>query len=120
LEHGADVNAADGAGRTPLHDAVVIRDAAMVTFLLEHGADYTKRDDDGYMPIDLAPPGPVRDALAAARAQTQETAMAALRSRRGPGGTRAPHVPDEMAREIASYLGGGERRKRPSRKYAKT
>ena len=38
LESGADVNAVDGSGGTPLHRAVRAQKEEMVTFLLDHGA----------------------------------------------------------------------------------
>ena len=44
LEHGADMNAQDQIGRTPLHWASVI---AAVRLLLEHSADVEMKNDDG-------------------------------------------------------------------------
>ncbi len=43
---GADINARDGAGFTPLHDAALAGNAGAVRFLLDHGADVNIGDKD--------------------------------------------------------------------------
>lgn len=51
LEHGADVQAPDTAGRTPLHLAVERGDAVIVKELLGRKADPSKRDRIGWTPL---------------------------------------------------------------------
>lgn len=54
---GASVNFANADGRTPLHIAVVRRDLAMVSYLLEAGADVQRKDRWGVSPMDEAVKG---------------------------------------------------------------
>ncbi|KAM0903660.1 hypothetical protein ACQ4PT_018517 [Festuca glaucescens] len=49
-----DVNAADDKGRTPLVFAVHSENAAVVKYLLDHGADPDKADDVGLTPLHSA------------------------------------------------------------------
>ena len=51
LEAGADVQARNGHGQTPLHLAVQGKKPAVVTELLEAGADLNARDRDGNTPL---------------------------------------------------------------------
>lgn len=51
LEHGADVQAPDTAGRTPIHMAVERGDVELVRALLQRKADLTKRDRVGWTPL---------------------------------------------------------------------
>jgi hypothetical protein len=54
LEHGADPNARNDDGWTPLHFACWLdaRDKTMVEVLLRHGADVNARDNAGRTPLD--------------------------------------------------------------------
>lgn len=69
LEHGADPNARDSAGHTPLHWAVQSAAAETVRLLVAAGADVNAKDNDGETPlasvriIDLPPlrPGVSRE-----------------------------------------------------------
>ena len=54
LDAGADMNAQDKNGATPLHRAVRTRCAAAVKFLLESGADPKIRNKPGSTPFHLA------------------------------------------------------------------
>ena len=54
MEHGADVNAADLRGDTPMHAAAQRNFTTVVRFLAEHGADLDARNDAGRTPLDLA------------------------------------------------------------------
>src|SRR5262245_52110813 len=54
LDAGADINAADKNGATPLHRAVRTRCAAAVRFLLEAGASPTLKNKPGSTPFHLA------------------------------------------------------------------
>jgi uncharacterized protein len=51
---GADVNARQQAGNTPLHETAHAGLVELTRLLLEHGADATARDDDGHTPADIA------------------------------------------------------------------
>jgi len=57
LQHGADVNARGGYGRTSLSlvtrddNANFPADLMIVRFLVEHGADVNARDEDGWTPL---------------------------------------------------------------------
>jgi ankyrin repeat protein len=46
LKGGADVNARDAAGFTPLHDAALAGDTGAVRLLLDHGANVNIGDKD--------------------------------------------------------------------------
>lgn len=54
IEAGADVNAQDKNGFTPLHYAAAARSAVMTLYLLCKGADPTLKDNWGYTPLDGA------------------------------------------------------------------
>jgi ankyrin repeat protein len=54
LEHGADVNAIGGKGRTALHYAAAAGHREVVELLLAHNADVTLRDDAGLSARHLA------------------------------------------------------------------
>jgi ankyrin repeat protein len=53
LDAGADVNAQTNTGWTPLHIACLSNDEAMVTLLLESGADASIINNHGKLPSDL-------------------------------------------------------------------
>ena len=57
IEHGADVNACDNFGKSPLHYASVIGNRGLVKHLLENGADVYQKDNDGFAVIDHAASG---------------------------------------------------------------
>ena len=50
LEHGAQVDPRNVAGRTPLHLAAGGGQAELVALLLEHGADPQAKDRNGWTP----------------------------------------------------------------------
>jgi ankyrin repeat protein len=54
LERGADPNARDSVGATPLHYAALNGHVNAVKKLLEHGADVNARDKDGFTPLHVA------------------------------------------------------------------
>ncbi|MEZ0325126.1 MAG: ankyrin repeat domain-containing protein [Fimbriimonas sp.] len=57
IDHGADVNAQNVWGDTPLHLAARNGDKAAVRFLLSNGADPFAKNAAGQRPLDLLPPG---------------------------------------------------------------
>ena len=57
--HGADVNALDHNGYSPLHDAAARGDVEMIRYLVEHGADVTVVSRRGQTTADMAN-GPVQ------------------------------------------------------------
>ncbi len=54
LARGADINAADAAGRTAVHAAAAQRSDGFIRFLAGSGAHVDVRDADGRTPIDVA------------------------------------------------------------------
>ncbi|MCK6509495.1 ankyrin repeat domain-containing protein [Myxococcota bacterium] len=54
LDDGADINARDYNGRTPLHVAAAAGQAHTVQLLLQHGASPLVADRSGRTPIDEA------------------------------------------------------------------
>jgi len=54
ISQGADVNAQDGGGNTPLMDAIANHNLECVKILLSHGADIQLRSKFGSTAIDLA------------------------------------------------------------------
>ena len=58
-EHGADVNARDHTGFTPLHHAAARGDNALILYLVEKGADVTAVARRGQTTVDMAN-GPVQ------------------------------------------------------------
>jgi ankyrin repeat protein len=58
LERNVQVNAVDDQGQTPLHVAAIWGQAAMVQFLLDHGADISLKTKDGETALDVADKSP--------------------------------------------------------------
>ena len=54
LAYGADVNASQHGGWTPLHQAADHGHLELVRLLLEHGADPTMQSESGQTPIEMA------------------------------------------------------------------
>ena len=57
LRHGADLNAANGDGRTALHGAAHVRSDALVQLLVDHGAEVRSGDRRGITPLMIAEGG---------------------------------------------------------------
>ena len=69
---GADPNAADISGVTPLHRAVRTRCAAAVSALLDLGADVRRKNNDGSTPLVLARHTTGRGGSGSAEAKAQQ------------------------------------------------
>ena len=54
LDAGADPNARQHGGFTPLHEAAQVGDDALADLLVERGADLTALSDEGKTPADHA------------------------------------------------------------------
>jgi ankyrin repeat protein len=54
LERGADIEATNKAGRTPLMLAILIKDQEMFEFLLKKGANIEAKDKEGNTPLMMA------------------------------------------------------------------
>jgi hypothetical protein len=61
IEAGADVNAKDDEGLTPLMIAAHYSTPEMVTLLIDAGADVNAKDDDGQTPLMYADRSPDPD-----------------------------------------------------------
>ncbi|NQU44885.1 ankyrin repeat domain-containing protein [bacterium] len=54
IEHGANVNAKNSQGDTPLHDAIRVGYMDVIPILLNHGADPMIPNNNGKTPLDFA------------------------------------------------------------------
>ncbi len=54
LTEGVDVNAKDGVGRTPLHEAATYGDEEVAELLIANDADVNAKDNAGTTPLDWA------------------------------------------------------------------
>ena len=89
----SDVNSADLAGNTALHDAVTHRYATVVQFLVDHGAVVNARNRAGRTPLDLLE----------TRQRSIEKPVATTSSAAAGSGTAAAN--DSAAERIAVVLG---------------
>ena len=61
LDEGADINAANRAGRTPMHGAADIKSTELIRFLHDNGARLDVTDNEGETPLTLAGVGELYD-----------------------------------------------------------
>jgi ankyrin repeat protein len=89
LRAGADPNAADKSGVTPLHRAVRTRCAAAVRVLLANGADPRRKNGSGSTPLHLAVQNTGRGGSGTAAASEQQREIIRLLMEQGarPGDT---------------------------------
>jgi ankyrin repeat protein len=79
VDNGAELNAPQAGGQTPLHHAVARGALKLVEFLVEAGADPFLKDEQGRAPVDLSrenlidEAGPIREALKRAYSLPLET-----------------------------------------------
>ena len=78
IEAGADPNATDKSGVTPLHRAVRTRCAAAVKALLEGGADPQRKNNSGSTPILLATQNTGRGGSGSSEAKAQQELIVQL------------------------------------------
>jgi hypothetical protein len=83
IEAGADPNAADLGGTTPLHRAVRNRCAAAVAALLDGGADVRRKNKRGSTPSQLATRNTGRGGTGASDAKAQQAEIVRLLERKG-------------------------------------
>jgi Ankyrin repeats (many copies)/Ankyrin repeat len=83
IHAGADPNAVDRSGVTPLHRAVRTRCAAAVRALLDGGADVRCRNKNGSTPIRLATRNTGRGGSGSLEAKTQQAEIVRLLEQRG-------------------------------------
>jgi hypothetical protein len=83
IEAGADPNAADLGGTTPLHRAVRNRCAAAVAALLDGGADARRKNKRGSTPMQLATQNTGRGGSGTPEAKAQQAEIVRLLARRG-------------------------------------
>lgn len=60
LEHGADLNARDIEGWTPLHAASATGNIQMINLLIEEGASLVAINHDDSLPVDVANDSDIR------------------------------------------------------------
>jgi Ankyrin repeats (many copies) len=80
---GADPNATDKQGVTPLHRAVRTRCAAAVEALLDGGANPRQTNNNGSTPMLLATENTGRGGSGASEAKEQQSEILALLTQRG-------------------------------------
>lgn len=82
IRAGADPNATDKSGVTPLHRAVRTRCAAAVNALLANGADAHRTNGSGSTPLDLAVKNTGRSGSGTAAAHEQQAEIVGMLTRR--------------------------------------
>jgi ankyrin repeat protein len=102
LRAGADPNAADKSGVTPLHRAVRTRCAAAVRVLLANGADARRKSGSGSTPLHLAVQNTGRGGSGTAAASEQQREIIRLLVEQGarPGDT------DSRGKTVAESIAG--------------
>lgn len=106
LKAGADPNAPDRSGVTPLHRAVRTRCAAAVRVLLEGGAHARQRNGRGSTPLHLAVQTTGRGGSGSAAARQQQTEIVRLLMAHGARVTdRGAHGKTVAASASGAWLG---------------
>ena len=83
ITHGANVDAQDANGATPLHRAVRCRCAAAVEALIAHGCNVNRPNKSGSTPLRLAQVDSGRGGSGDPRARSNQATIADLLSRAG-------------------------------------
>jgi ankyrin repeat protein len=102
LRAGADPNAADKSGVTPLHRAVRTRCAAAVRVLLANGADARRKNGNGSTPLHLAVQNTGRGGSGTAAAQAQQREIIRLLMEQGA----RPSDTDNRGKTVAECIAG--------------
>lgn len=116
LHAGADPNAADKSGVTPLHRAVRTRCSAAVRVLLANGADPWRKNGSGSTPLHLAVQNTGRGGSATVAASEQQREIIGLLLEKGA----RPSDMDSRGKTVTESIAGqgiadilGNRRNRP-------
>ena len=105
LAAGADPNAADRSGVTPLHRAVRTRSAAAVRSLLDAGAPVRQRNGRGSTPLHLAVQTTGRSSSGSAEARQQQAEIVQLLIAHGARATDRSSQGKTVSASAASWLG---------------
>ncbi len=108
LERGANINAVDHLGRTPLHVAVALPEYDPIAFvLLDHGADAMVPDAGGLTALDLAK---VREEPPLIKILEERSSWEALLNPATSMARNKPFPPEEFRRELLSAVNKGDQK----------
>jgi hypothetical protein len=110
VEHGADINAQDNGGYTPLHAAIYYGTTEIIKYLISQGARVDIPDNNGVTPTQLAEKSnttQIREyfqRLKEARRAKIYIDRYVIGKKQVPGGD-VPELPDDVLRKISDMAG---------------